>query len=67
MAITVSAIAIAATSQLWPSRHLRPFAMWTAFPSSDYYGRSVAMSIGPLIAGGCQLLFVELSPEMAEI
>lgn len=22
---------------------LPPFAMWTAFPSSDYYGGSVAM------------------------
>ncbi len=24
-------------------------------------------SIGPLIAGGCQLLFVELSPELADL
>src|SRR4029453_17971664 len=24
-----------------PSKHLRPFAMWTALPSSDYYDRSV--------------------------
>lgn len=23
---------------------LRPFAMWTAFPSSDYYGRSDAFN-----------------------
>jgi hypothetical protein len=44
-AITVSAVAIAATSQLWLSRHLRSFAMWTAFPSSDYYDRSVAMGL----------------------
>src|SRR5689334_3088891 len=25
--------------------HLRPFAMWTAFPSADYYGRSVALGL----------------------
>src|SRR3954447_8035703 len=26
-------------------RHLRPFAMWTAFPSADYYGHSVALGL----------------------
>jgi hypothetical protein len=29
------------------SRHLPPFAMWTAFPSSDYYGGSVAIGLSP--------------------
>ena len=26
-------------------RHLWPFAMWTAFPSADYYGHSVALGL----------------------
>ena len=26
--------------------HLWPFAMWTAFPSADYYGHSVALPRG---------------------
>jgi len=34
-----------AASPWWRPEHLRPFAMWTAFPSSDYYGRSVAMGL----------------------
>jgi hypothetical protein len=25
--------------------HLSPFALWTAFPSSDYYDDSVTMSL----------------------
>ena len=28
--------------------HLWPFAMWTAFPSSNYYDRSVAISLAAL-------------------
>jgi hypothetical protein len=28
--------------------HLPPFAMWSAFPTSDYYGGSVAMGVSPL-------------------
>jgi hypothetical protein len=27
---------------LWNSDKLRPFAVWLAFPTSDYYGRSDA-------------------------
>ena len=26
-------------------RHLWPFAMWTAFPSADYYDHSVAIGL----------------------
>ena len=29
-------------------RHLWPFAMWTAFPSSNYYDHSVAISLAAL-------------------
>jgi hypothetical protein len=28
-------------------RHLPPFAMWPAFPTSDYYEGSVAMGLAP--------------------
>jgi len=27
--------------------HLTPFALWTAFPSADYYGVSVALRVAP--------------------
>jgi hypothetical protein len=27
--------------------YLPPFALWTAFPSSDYYGDSVPMRLSP--------------------
>jgi hypothetical protein len=27
--------------------YLTPFAMWPAFPTSDYYGVSVAMGVSP--------------------
>src|SRR5262245_37780705 len=27
--------------------HLAPFAVWTAFPPSDYYGASVPMGLSP--------------------
>src|SRR5262245_28535108 len=27
--------------------HLAPFAVWTAFPPSDYYGASVPMRLSP--------------------
>ena len=30
---------------LRPSEHLRPFAMRTAFPASDYYDRSVTLGL----------------------
>ena len=29
------------------SPSLSPFAMWTALPSSDYYGDSVTMGLAP--------------------
>src|SRR5947209_19382894 len=32
---------------VWVSGHLPPFAKWTAFPSSDYYGGSVALGLAP--------------------
>src|SRR5262249_40261348 len=32
---------------LSPSDHLAPFAMWPAFPASDYYGASVALGLAP--------------------
>ena len=32
---------------LSPSDHLTPFAMWPAFPASDYYGVSVAVGLAP--------------------
>src|SRR3954447_13671063 len=28
-------------------RHLSPFAVWTAFPSADYYGDSVTLGLAP--------------------
>src|SRR5437588_1741728 len=28
-------------------RHLPPFAMWPAFPTSDYYGGSVTIGLAP--------------------
>jgi len=28
--------------------YLSPFALWTAFPSSDYYGDSVPMRLAPV-------------------
>src|SRR5207249_9950691 len=32
---------------VWLSGYLPPFAMWTAFPSPDYYGGSVAIGLAP--------------------
>ena len=31
--------------KLWPSFEGCPFAMWLAFPTSDYYGGSVALGL----------------------
>src|SRR5262245_34253686 len=42
---TVSASRITRTSTFWSSGHLSPFAMWTALPSADYYGDSVAIGL----------------------
>ena len=41
----VSAFRISRTWTSWPSGHLSPFAMWTALPSADYYGDSVAVGL----------------------
>src|SRR5262249_57455356 len=44
----VSALPISRTSHV-PAivRHLPPFAVWPAFPTSDYYEGSVAMGLAP--------------------
>src|SRR5438309_10231866 len=47
MARTVSALRISRTSTSGHPIHLAPFAMWTAFPPSDYYGASVALGLSP--------------------
>ena len=47
MASVVSASRMSRTSTPLPSDHLTPFAMWPAFPASDYYGVSVAMGLAP--------------------
>jgi hypothetical protein len=31
--------------ELWPSFEGCPFALWLAFPTSDYYGGSVAVGL----------------------
>jgi hypothetical protein len=42
---TGSAFRISRTWTFWLSDHLSPFAVWTALPSSDYYGDSVAVGL----------------------
>ena len=42
---TVSVFRISRTWTFWSSDHLSPFAVWTALPSSDYYGDSVAVGL----------------------
>lgn len=42
---TVSVARISRPSPSLASKHLPPFAMWTAFPSADYYGGSVALRL----------------------
>ena len=45
----VSALRISRTSLvLTLKRHLPPFAMWPAFPTSDYYEGSVAIGLAPV-------------------
>ena len=45
---TVSAFCIVHTSLLYSvENHLSSFAMWTAFPSSDYYEGSVTIGVSP--------------------
>src|SRR5262249_1381617 len=38
---------ISRTSPSGQPIHLAPFAVWTAFPSPDYYGASVALGVSP--------------------
>jgi hypothetical protein len=44
---TVSALRITRTFTGNDPAHLPPFAVWWAFPTSDYYGGSVAMGLAP--------------------
>ncbi len=44
---TVSALRISRTSLFAGSSHLAPFAVWSAFPTADYYGASVAVGLAP--------------------
>ena len=39
------AFRITRTWAFWLSDHLSPFALWTALPSADYYGDSVALGL----------------------
>ena len=39
----------------WTSNNLPPFAMWAAFPPSDYYGGSVAVGVAPRRSISCFL------------
>jgi hypothetical protein len=43
----VSAFGITPTFTATLPTYLAPFALWTAFPSADYYGASVAMRLAP--------------------
>jgi hypothetical protein len=45
---TVSAFRISRTLTSGSSDHLSPFAMWPAFPASDYYGDSVTLGLAPV-------------------
>src|SRR5215831_9742394 len=47
MSRSASAFCLTPTSASEHLIHLPPFAMWTAFPSSDYYGASVALGLSP--------------------
>src|SRR5215210_7190515 len=44
---TVAALCISHTSPAWNQTTLPPFALWPAFPASDYYGGSVAVGLAP--------------------
>ena len=43
----MSAFGITPTFTATPPTHLAPFALWTAFPSADYYGASVPVRLAP--------------------
>ena len=44
----VSALRISRTFTPGDPTHLAPFAVWAAFPPSDYYGASVALGVSPV-------------------
>ena len=44
----VSAFRISRTLTSGSLDHLSPFAMWRAFPTSDYYGDSVTLGLAPV-------------------
>src|SRR5438876_1087578 len=48
MSQRASAFCITHTSASEHLIHLPPFALWTAFPFSDYYGGSVALRLSPV-------------------
>jgi hypothetical protein len=43
-----SAFRISRTSIPLGLDYLSPFAMWSAFPTADYYGDSVALGLAPV-------------------
>jgi hypothetical protein len=43
----VAAFRISRTSPRWSSDHLSPFALYAAFPRSDYYEDSVTVGLAP--------------------
>src|SRR5215212_9603825 len=47
MSSSALAFCITHTSASEHLMHLAPFAVWTAFPSADYYGASVAVGLSP--------------------
>ena len=49
MVSVVSAFRMSRTSRPGPSTYLTPFALWTAFPSADYY--EVSVTLGPPFTG----------------
>jgi hypothetical protein len=44
----MSAFRISRTFMPGHSTYLSPFALWPAFPTSDYYGDSVPMRLAPV-------------------
>jgi hypothetical protein len=48
MSRSALAFCITHTSASEHLTHLAPFAVWTAFPPSDYYGASVALGVSPV-------------------
>src|SRR5690242_16436924 len=48
MSSNALAVCITHTSAFGHPTHLAPFAVWPAFPTSDYYGASVALGVAPV-------------------